>query len=248
MQRWNSRYRFAWTPIITFGTRRLAFLEWVEENLDPLAFNESPERVGVAVGDPRIRLTITSRGMTLEDGAADEAWTSKISPAVAGVFEVMEPRDVSMTSAAVAWSHPLPEAGYLETRRAFARRISCIPADAPVAPRDASVLMDVDAPNAEMQVEWGVVEADELLERVTTPDVGRIGASGGRAETKISATEFPLAPVSVFIDSLIHRYDVPQEVPNAEAVLAVIAEADALSATLAHELAKGWTREGGVQK
>lgn len=245
MQRWNSRYRFAWTPIITFGTRRLNFLEWVEANLDPLAFTDAADSVGVAVGDARTRLTVTARGMTLEDGSTDPHWLTKLEPAIAGVFEVMQPRDTALSSASVAWSHPLEDEAYDAAASAFARRVAGIPAGSSYVPWDASALMDVTAGDVEMQVEWGVVAAHEIIERVTRPTVGRI--HGGRVETSLTPMEEPLAPVSLFFDSFIHEYDVPREITGAANIIETIADADAVSEKFATELASSWQSKGEMQ-
>ena len=245
MQRWNSRYHFAWTPIITFGTRRLSFLEWVEENLEPLAFTDAAESVGVAVGDPRTRLTVTARGMTLEDGSTDPEWLSKLTHAIEGVFAVMQPRDTALSSASVAWSEPLEGVLYEDATSAFASRVSGIPSTSSYVPWDASALMDVSANQAEMQVEWGVVAAHEIIERVTRPSVGR--GRTGRAETKLAPTEEPLAPVSLFFDSFIHEYDVPREITGATSIVETIADADAISEGFAEELASSWRAEGEMK-
>lgn len=201
-------YRFAWTPIITFGTRRLRLLEWVEENLNPTAFIDSPtgDQLGLALSDPRVRLTVTREGAQLEDGSASGDGVTSLSPALTGIFEILEPRNMVLASASVAWSSDLPMQSYDGARGTLAENVSGLGRSGSVfTPVDTSMLLDVEMEDFTGQVEWGIVSAPELRQRVETPRMGRLSAFRGRASlTEDSLADLPRA--SVFLDS--HLYQV----------------------------------------
>ncbi len=95
--RWTSTHVFAWTPILTYTRRHLSLLEWFEQNLDPVAFTEKRDMVGIALLSEDLRITVTRSGMRLESGLAGGAAISHLLPAVSGVFEVLEPKDVVLS-------------------------------------------------------------------------------------------------------------------------------------------------------
>ncbi|XGU20355.1 hypothetical protein ACETU7_05765 [Rhodococcus sp. 3Y1] len=87
--------RFRMTPILTYTRRHLSLLEWFEQNLDPVAFTEKRDMVGIALLSEDLRITVTRSGMRLE--SASGAAISHLLPAVSGVFEVLEPKDVVLS-------------------------------------------------------------------------------------------------------------------------------------------------------
>lgn len=237
MRRWNSTYRFAWTPIITFGTRRLKFLEWVEQNLEPVAFSEGHDHVGIALFNRRLRLSVFGNRMVLEDGLASEAGVHPLADAVKGIFEVFEPRSISLTSASTAWSEGLDGEDYDEARSRFARATSGFDSTpSGFRPMDASALMDLYAPEYDCQVEWGIVSNKELLERVTRPQEGRLSHNRS-ATTMIGISASDLPPASVFVDSAVHRYDLVNEITNDAGIYEVIDDVDKLAREVATHLA-----------
>ncbi|MCD2170356.1 hypothetical protein LPW41_11675 [Microbacterium sp. JC 701] len=201
MQRWTSSYRFEWTPIVTFGRRQIRFLDWIEENLEPVAFYDQVGVTGVALVSRNVRLTLDQRGMTLQDGSAVDAGVSLLMPAVRGVFEILEPKGAQLHSASVAWSRGIDHVAYNEARASLARSISRIGLNdsGPLA-IDVSALMDIATPAYKGQVEWGVVSADELIDRLSVPEAGRLSSNRPEAELPgIDAGDLPES--SLFVDT-----------------------------------------------
>jgi hypothetical protein len=211
MQRWTTSYRFAWTPIVTFARRQLRLLDWIEENLEPVAFYDRGEgTTGIALLSRDIRLTVDRNSMILEDGAVIDAGVSVLREAVAGVLQTFEPQSLKLTSASMAWSNGLDGMPYNEARAGLSRRISGIDLsedDVPV-PVDVSALMDVLTPDYRGQVEWGIVSADELVERLSHPPMGRIASNRPRvAQTTVDAEDLPES--SLFIDTTFWPLNAP---------------------------------------
>jgi hypothetical protein len=236
MRRWTSAYRFEWTPIITFTTRRLSLLEWVEQNVQPVAFSEGHDHVGIALFNRRIRLKVDRNGLTLEDGLGSDAGVEPLAEAVRGIFEILEPRDTTLASATTAWSGPLQGETYDATRSRFAReKLRLSSASSGLVPIDGSVLMDMSSPDTDCQVEWGIVSNAELVERITRPRVGRL--SGERQETSLVGIEAEdLPPVSVFVDTHVHRYAAKSVLTAADGIYEVIKSVDAISKGLAADI------------
>ncbi|GAA2750191.1 hypothetical protein [Amnibacterium kyonggiense] len=198
MRRWTARYTFAWTPIVTFGLKRLKFLEWIDQNLEPTAFSEGPDHVGVAPKRSDVRLTVRHNRMTVDDGAATDSGVSALLPLVGAVFESFQPKSVVLSSASAAWTAEWPDPDYDAARRRFAIYQTGGPITAALRPSDSSTLIDLSGPDHEGQAEFGIVSREELKERLTNPDVGRMV---GRPETKlrhVKDEEFPA--VSLFVD------------------------------------------------
>lgn len=204
MRRWTTSYRFAWTPIVTFTKRQLFFLEWIEKNLDPVAFSDTPGKIGIALLSRDIRLTVGRSGMTLEDGAASDLGVTALGPALDGVLEMMEPKSIILRSASLAWSEAVPDVTYNEARASFARSLSGIAFDdLNLKPIDASGLMDVLSTTLKGQAEWGVVSAPELIERLSDPDEGRL--ANNRPEANLVGIDVEDLPeASIFVDTSLN--------------------------------------------
>lgn len=235
MQRWTSSFRFEWTPIITFARRRAQFLDWVEENLEPVAFYDREGTIGVAIGSRSVRLTVSRQGMTLEDGSASDEGVHALETAIHGVCAVLEPRSVELSSASIAWSRDLEAASYNVARRSFARAISFFGSDEDVAiPVDASGLMDVLTSRYRGQIEWGVVSADELLMRLSTPEVGRLAENRPVARLdSISPDSLPEA--SLFADTTFWPVEA-DELGDAGEILSATDDVEAVAARAAKAL------------
>ncbi|WP_285364092.1 hypothetical protein [Microbacterium sp. LMC-P-041] len=235
MQRWTTSYRFTWTPIVTFARRQLKFLDWIEANLDPVSFYDREGTTGVAILSRDIRLTVSRSGMVLEDGAALEAGVGVLREAVAGALGVLEPKDLRLKSGSVAWSEGLAGLPYNEARAGLSRLMSGIDlsSDVPV-PVDISALMDVLTPEYSGQVEWGVVSAEELVDRLARPPIGRIATNRPEASAAaIHPDELPEA--SVFVDSTFSSL-APENIQDAEGVMNAVADIDSVSNKLATAL------------
>lgn len=236
-------YRFDWTPIITFGVRRLNLLQWMEENLDPVAFTDTDHHVGVALLDKNIRLMVHRSGMVLQDAAASDSGVSSLTPAVEGVFQILEPKSVALSSASTAWSAPLTNLDYNDARAWFARHVSGVDSW-PVGFRaiDASALMDLESYDYNSQVEWGVVSGPELKERLMTPAEGRMSSNRPAASAAINSEAFP--DTSLFVDLTI-RAEHSEVLSDAQGIESTIQVVDTVASSIASSLVKVAIQETG---
>ncbi|MEN2736914.1 hypothetical protein ABCS02_03905 [Microbacterium sp. X-17] len=243
MRRWSSTYRFSWTPIITFGARRIRLLEWIDRSFEPTAFTDSEDHVGFALSNPDIRITLTRSGATLEDRSV----TGDAAMALAALFtealKMLSPQSVVLASASIAWSGEIPGADYEATRSGFASRLSGIDSSHPVlVARDASVLMDLEGGDYEAQVEWGIVSSEELAERLRDPSISRVRQTRGAGGTRQVPADLPA--VSLFADVLITQ---PQSEPLGDelGIEPAIDSVTFLSSTIANALRASVTGEVG---
>lgn len=172
--RWTSGYEFEWTPIMTFMRRRLALLDWFEAHVEPVAFTEDHQQVGIALLSPDLRVIIRQHGLVVSTGLAGGT-IGGLLPAIEGIFSVLEPKDVVLKQASSTWTCDLADADYNEERARFAA--ICAPGTGGLdgmRALDASALVDFDSPEVRLQAEWGVVEPDELLKRLSDPMIGRL--------------------------------------------------------------------------
>lgn len=244
MRRWTSVYHFDWTPIITFGVRRLRLLEWMERNLDPVAFSDTEHHLGVALLDKNIRLMVHRSGMILQDAAASSSGVSSLGPAVEGVFQILEPKSVVLRSASTACSSELDEVDYNDARAWFARHTSGIDSW-PFGFRaiDASALMDLETHDYSTQVEWGVVSGPELAERLTQPQEGRM-ASNRPAASRLAVKAEPLPATSLFVDMTI-RAEHSEVISDTKGIEAAIQFVDTVGSSIASTLIDTAVRETG---
>ncbi len=167
-QHWTSAYEVRWTPILTFARRRLELLEWLDKHTEPVAFVEQPDYIGVALLTPDLRLTVDRSRMTVDTGVSGGSIDALVD-AMEGVFEVLEPKDAVLHTASSYWSSTLPGADYHEERARLAGQLTGVPTLGGFRADDASGLADFESMEHHVQVEWGVVEQDELFSRLTMP-------------------------------------------------------------------------------
>lgn len=174
--RWTSAAVASWTPILTFTRRRMAVLDWFEEHVHPVAFTDDPDHAGIAVESEFQRLRFDRQYLRI----ATEDRTARVEAlgsALEGLWQLVEPQNVVLRRYFGAWSFALPGADYDTTRRAFATR--CIGAD--LGPRargaDAAALVDVQSDFGTLQLEFGLVTAPELAERLAEPRMGMMHVS-----------------------------------------------------------------------
>ncbi len=170
-QHWTSTYLLRWTPILTFVRRRLELLELMEARLDPIAFVDRPDAVGVALASKDLRVVARRGGMLVSTGLSG-AGLENLHEAVQDVFEVLQPKDAVVSRARSVWSSRLPDADYNVERARLARELTGGADTGDFRPDDASALADFESRELHAQVEWGVVKRDELLQRLTA-DMGR---------------------------------------------------------------------------
>lgn len=227
--RWTSTYRFKWTPILTYTRRHLGLLDWFEANLEPVAFVENPGYIGVALVTDDLRVTVRRDRMVLESGLSGASITH-LARAVEGIFEVFEPSDVVLTGARSTSTVEIPGGDYHELCAAFGRKMGSETAVVGgFRAVDGSALVDLRSDRAHVQAEWGIVEASELLFRMTNPDVGRLTASGSAsAESRKRAGRLiadDLPPVSTLVD-ISSTWVQGGEVSDSSSVESAIAIAD----------------------
>lgn len=210
-RRWVSAYQFKWTPILTYTRRHLELLRWLEENTEPVSFTETDmRRFGVALVAKDLRVTVDSSGMNVRSGLSGLS-TERLIPAIEGIFAVMEPRDTVLANATVAASYVLEGADYHEECARFAIRASGLnKAVEGYRPLDASVIVDLESSDWQVQVEWGIVSGRELLERLSDPSIGRLRrqrAAEGREPpgNELGTLVDELPTVSVFTDVSMAR-------------------------------------------
>ena len=237
-------YHFDWTPIITFGVRRLNLLEWMEKNLDPVAFSDTEHHLGVALLDKNIRIVVHRSGMVLQDAAASASGVSSLNPAIEGVFEILEPKSVVLRAAATAWSSELAGIDYNDARAWFARHTSGIDSW-PYGFRaiDASALMDLEAHDYSAQVEWGVVSAPELAERLTHTQEGRMSSNRPPASGLAIGAE-PLPATSLFVDMSM-RSEHSDVISDTKGIEAAIQFVDTVGSSIASSLIETAVKETG---
>ncbi|MBX8687046.1 MULTISPECIES: hypothetical protein [Mycolicibacterium] len=203
-KRWVSIYEFRWTPILTYTRRNLKLLDWFERNTEPVAFFDEPAKLGVAIGAGDLRLTVQRSGMTIESGLSGLP-VSDLLPAIQGVFEVMEPKETVLTFANIVSTFELASDNYDEARRIFAQAVAGVPPQlAGLQSVDASVLADLESPEASTQIEWGIVQNSELLYRLRNPRLGRIKRPGQVESLRSGGNIMPtgLPDVGVYVESV----------------------------------------------
>lgn len=236
-ERWVSFFEFRWTPILTYRRRHLELLDWFEENLEPVAFNDDPDRLGIAMGAHDLRIVVQRNGMTVDSGLSGKP-TSELLPAIAGVLEVLKPRETVLTMSNVISTVELDGRDYETARGIFARGVAGAPQQlCGMTPLDASVLMDFKSSSVAAQVEWGIVESSELLQRLGDPRISRVEKHGGELRRRVAMSPASTAPgripdVSVFAEvAFLPQQD--DEVTDAASVGNVMVEYEASAEQLA---------------
>lgn len=204
---WVSAATFRWTPILTFTRRRLELLDWIDANLDTLAFLEEHDLVGIALQHHDLRLEVDRSQMILRT-AAGAPPVETLSDLVDGVLSVMAPSNIRASSFSSVWSQPLGTEEYNEATAQFGQRIS-IGAPEPGGFRvtDGSGLVDIESLDWRGQLEFGIVSPAELVSRLHAPGVGRLGTNSGRRWDEIHTPpdEEDLPPASLFTDCFVTR-------------------------------------------
>jgi len=205
MRRWTAAYTFRYSPIISFERRRLALLDWVERSVDPISFRDDSHEVGFSL-TRGVRIRIDRRSVTLEDSIAAKDGVESLWPMLDGLLEIMEPRDIEMAFASVAWSRNLRGWSYGAATQALAAQVTGLrgPLPSGITATDVAPLVDFTSDNLVVQAEYGVVSPPELRDRLNNPDVGKIkGRPGGEVDK--SALE-GLSDTLLFVDTTSRSY------------------------------------------
>ena len=245
-ENWVLSFQFQWTPILTFTRRRLQLLDWFEKNTEPVAFVDEPERVGVGIISPDLRLTVRRASVSIESGASGLA-VEKLRPAIDGVFEVLTPRGMIGTRFMATGVTPLDDADYDGERRAFGTMAGgrAFSDSDQFAVSDGSALVDLVSDDLYLQVEWGIVSGDELLERLSDPEMSRISGRGDDegqgALVRRTARRRDVPLVGIFTDQM-GTWRRGSKVASPEDVLNLISEAQLTTSTVATSFADMFQR------
>jgi len=190
---------------LTFERRRSEVLEWVEDNLDPVAFNDGERSLGLAFGHSDMRISFTRHSLMLSSGASGGAMESHLDAALRGILDALTPAQTRVKSIMFKASGALEGVDYLETRQRFAQRAHGGGLGlGEWRTTDAAVLSDIETDEFEGQVDYGVVEQGEIRDRVLDPGLGRTGSSAEAASPQELDRRLADAPeVSVFADALV---------------------------------------------
>ncbi len=171
-QRWVRRYEFHWAPLISFRQRRDEFAHWVDDNESPRAILDEDEVVGVAVGHRNLRLTMHRTGFDISVGSPriDIDPLERVVPAIARIFRS---RGVHVASGRTVHTYEI-DADYDLLRRRLGRRVTGGQVGEGFEEIDCSALVDFSQKDRRLQVEFGVVRAEELEERLRSPGRGRL--------------------------------------------------------------------------
>lgn len=182
-------------------------LDWFEQNIEPVAFVDRPDKqlLGIALVAPDLRITVKRGGMTLESGLSGVA-VEKLAPAIEGVFEVMAPSSVLATQYLSTGVVELEGDDYFERCAQFGSLASAGVFGESDAWRvtDGSAVVDLTSETMKVQVEWGIVQDRELLNRLRHPEMSRLGSSMSVDERATIAHQTKpgrdVPPVSVYVD------------------------------------------------
>lgn len=254
---WTADYVIQWTPILTFTRRRVTLLEWLDKHVEPVAFTDQPERVGVAIVTSDLRLMVNRSRMIVSTGLSGGR-VEDLETAIGGVFEVLEPQGAVGNQARSTLTCDLSEVDYNEERARLAAKYTGSTNVGGLRPLDGSGLVDLESPELTAQVEWGVVEHKELLFRLTH----RVGRLPDRVDEELRTSRAPReveqalrgrleeagVEVSLLVDVALDRR-VGGLVSDASAVLDLVAQTNETSAGIAESLLEGFAeRKEGQQR
>lgn len=252
-QDWLSSFQFQWTPILTYTKRYLALLDWFEQNIEPAAFVDRPDKqlLGIALVTPDLRITVKRAGMTLESGLSGIA-IDKLTPAIEGVFKVMAPSSVLATQYLSTGVVPLENDDYYERCAQFGTLASGDVFDSSALWRvtDGSAIVDLISETMKVQVEWGIVQDRELLNRLRHPEMSRRGSRMSVEEqasiAHLTKPKRDVPKVSVYIDQ-VGFWRSRGGVDDVSDVMKRVTEAQHTASNVAAELASTFLSTAGEE-
>lgn len=243
--RWVSAVLVNWAPILTYTRKREEVLEWVEATLDPLAFSDGEETLGLAFGEPDMRLAISRRSMVLSSGASGTDMEQVLDEPLRGILDILTPAQTRVAQVIIRASEGLRATDYHDVARRFATRAhGGTRALARWTATDAAVLTDVETGGFTAQVDYGIVSPDEIRERILNPEISRVGAflgapSGRRLDQRMEQ----VPPVSLFVDALLDPMN-DDYVSSSQDIWQIYSEAEERLLELADGLASSVTDQG----
>jgi hypothetical protein len=171
---WSYVYLFDWRSVLSFTRRKGDLLDYLEAHVEPTAFTETDDSVGVELGMTH-RIVVRRDGMTVEllgPGSEPESMATVLD----GVFEAIRPNLAIPHAYYASWSLEV-DGDYEDRRRGLAERATNFPEDSGVRAADIAILTDVESSEGSGQIEFGIVTAPELRLRLEKPRMGRSPAA-----------------------------------------------------------------------
>ncbi len=195
----------SWRPELGFYEKRFSLLRGFEDRSELQAFRVREEGVDARLFGGSCQLSVRQSGMALHllTPNADEG---QASAAVQRVLDELHPRPPHRFSSVAA--HVLPLELDFESAVAIAlRRLFRLPTASSLRFTDWSMLADLgtDEPSTSGQIEFGIVRAGEISERVSR-HVGRTAEMDPYPRTPAELWDaLPLPDVALFADSTFWR-------------------------------------------
>ncbi len=235
--RWTASLFVAWTPILTFQRRRSELLDWFERNVNISGFTEDDQHVGIEIARTQ-RVVVGRESLAIEQRTPD-ADAETLTHVLSGVFQTLEPEDAFPREYSSAWSAEI-DGDFEERCQALATRVAPTPGgDLPMGATDCSVLVDFEAGDAFAQVEFGIVDRDDLLRRLQAPQgIGRLAARHEKHRPRAQVMESDLPALALFAD--VWLFDTTREAATSgEEIVYAVAEKEAGAGRLVAALKSG---------
>lgn len=202
--RWNYAATVSWDPILPFASRRDSFLEWTVANVRFSSFLDDGPTVGIELGDG-VRIRFDRRSLVVEVLRPD-ANLGDLAPVLEGLQEHLRPQGVCIQFFSLAWSMAI-EGDYDKLRKRLAKRSTPIDWPPGAVLEDCAVLttFTLERVPSQAAVEYGLVSAEELSQRVSDPHMGMMQSQSTRAESPPPNPE-TLPSVSVFANAAVTVY------------------------------------------
>jgi len=194
--RWLGHYNFHWNPLVSFRQRRDELARWIDDNESPRAVLDEDEALGVAVGHRNLRLTMHRTGFDISVGSPRIS-IEPLEGVFSAVADIFRPRGVHVAIARTVHTYDM-EADYKNPRQRLAQRVTGLAAGEGFGPTDCSLLVDFSREYCKLQVEFGIVDADELEERLRGTGMGRLS---GLDLPRVSDVGRDFPPLSLLCDS-----------------------------------------------
>lgn len=236
VKRWTSTIIVQWRPMLTFTRRRLELLDWFEANCDLVAFTDAPDHVGVAIGTEAQRIRLSRSHLRIELRAPD-ADLAQLKTALDKALETFAGQDPLPAMYMGVWTSAILEQSYDEARRQLARAGMLEPLlPAGMRAVDCAILTDFESEVGASKAEYGVVEAEELRERLTNP-TGRIASLVGLERPEYVPEVNELDEVSLYVESFCVPA-IAEPVTNFDEVQTVVRNVEDSLGQLAYALSR----------
>lgn len=197
VQTWNAYYSFHWNPLVSFAQRRAELANWIDVNLAPIGILDQDEYLGLAVSHRSLRTTLSRSGFDVSLGAPGLKVES-VAGLIRGIGQLIRPSGVHLASASVVNTVAV-DGDYNTLRSEFGARCAGLLPDG-FRIYDGSALVDASSDDGYFYLEFGIVTAAELKERLEKPALGRLSGRRQRVPADLNDRKHPLPAVSVFCE------------------------------------------------